>query len=158
MTDDELREVFEQTMAELTPKLHDLRSELARVSELLDEAPSVAGRKMPFEIRCPQGIGRRRLREHVHARGKPLSWPRRMGAAAPVAQQDLVRPRPTWCRHTSARQPGHQLRGTPFREATLRAQQGGNGGRWLSRVDKGTRCTTRPDLSAPVPTLMGSGR
>ena len=40
MTDDELREVFEQTMAELTPKLHDLRSELARVSELLDEARS----------------------------------------------------------------------------------------------------------------------
>jgi hypothetical protein len=38
MTDDELREFFEQTMAELSPKLHDLRSELARVSELLDEA------------------------------------------------------------------------------------------------------------------------
>jgi hypothetical protein len=40
MTDDELREVFEQTMAELSPKLQDLRSELARVSELLDEARS----------------------------------------------------------------------------------------------------------------------
>ena len=38
MTDDELREFFEQNMAELSPKLHDLREELARVSELLDEA------------------------------------------------------------------------------------------------------------------------
>jgi hypothetical protein len=38
MTDDELREFFEQTMAELSPKLQDLRSELARVGELLDEA------------------------------------------------------------------------------------------------------------------------
>ena len=38
MTDDELREFFEQTMAELSPKLQDLRIELARVSELLDEA------------------------------------------------------------------------------------------------------------------------
>jgi hypothetical protein len=38
MIDDELREFFEQTMAELSPKLHDLHSELARVSELLDEA------------------------------------------------------------------------------------------------------------------------
>jgi hypothetical protein len=38
MTDDELREFFEQTMTELSPKLQDLRSELARVSELLDEA------------------------------------------------------------------------------------------------------------------------
>jgi hypothetical protein len=38
MTDDELRDFFEQTMAELSPKLQDLREELARVSELLDEA------------------------------------------------------------------------------------------------------------------------
>ena len=38
MTDDELREFFEQAMAELSPKLHDLHSELARVGELLDEA------------------------------------------------------------------------------------------------------------------------
>jgi hypothetical protein len=38
MTDDELRDFFEQNMAELSPKLHDLREELARVSELLDEA------------------------------------------------------------------------------------------------------------------------
>jgi hypothetical protein len=38
MTDDELRDFFEQTMAELSPKLQDLRSELARVSELLDDA------------------------------------------------------------------------------------------------------------------------
>jgi hypothetical protein len=40
MTDDELREFFEQNMTELSPKLHDLREELARVSELLDEARS----------------------------------------------------------------------------------------------------------------------
>ena len=40
MTDDELRGFFELTMAELSPKLQDLRSELARVSELLDEARS----------------------------------------------------------------------------------------------------------------------
>jgi hypothetical protein len=32
MTDDELREFFERTMAELSPKLHDLHIELARVS------------------------------------------------------------------------------------------------------------------------------
>jgi transposase len=38
MTDDELREFFEQTMAELSPRVQDLREELARVSELLDEA------------------------------------------------------------------------------------------------------------------------
>jgi hypothetical protein len=38
MIDDDLREFFEHTMAELWPQLQDLRSELARVSELLDEA------------------------------------------------------------------------------------------------------------------------
>jgi hypothetical protein len=37
MTDNERREFFEQTMAEHSPKLQHLRSELARVSELVDQ-------------------------------------------------------------------------------------------------------------------------
>jgi hypothetical protein len=88
MTDDELRELFEQTMAELSPKLQDLRSELARVSELLDEArgtdtldPRFAGLSnlvvglMDVEIRALQLIDA--LARHA------LSNQQRTGSSAP---------------------------------------------------------------------------
>ena len=62
MTDEELREVFEQTMAELTPKLHDLRSRGSHTSansSTKREAPTLSIPGSGAVQSCRGAYGRR---------------------------------------------------------------------------------------------------